>query len=75
MSDALREMEEQVGRLSKVVVKAKAEYDNKLNAIEEERASQNSQKQLLQEVCLSLNQKMIPLLLKMLFILFIFFKF
>ena len=40
MSDALREMESQVGVLSKAVVKAKAEYDNKVHAIEEEKQAQ-----------------------------------
>eukprot|EP00043_Microstomoeca_roanoka_P019159 m.212439 g.212439 ORF g.212439 m.212439 type:complete len:1209 (+) comp16946_c2_seq29:185-3811(+) len=57
MSDALRDMEAQVGALSKVVVKAKAEYDNKVHAIEEELASQKSQDALLAETRKSLEEK------------------
>ena len=55
MSDALREMESQVGVLSKAVVKAKAEYDNKVHAIEEEKQAQASHDTQIEEVqCLVL---------------------
>ncbi|EGD75581.1 SMC2 protein [Salpingoeca rosetta] len=57
MNSALRTMEEQVGNLSKVVVKAKAEYDNKVHAIEEEEAARKAHLAQIEETQKSLEDK------------------
>lgn len=58
MNDALRDMEAQVGKLSKVVVKAKAEYDNKVDAIQEEEAAQKAHETQIEEVSVLVSLEM-----------------